>query len=150
MGTCNTLNTCEWAMANIAQTTTKTIKCKQETHRTHPHASNRTFTRQTALNKRLLTRYVLCCRVCLKGLGLSRGVTVFWKGLKIVVGLARGVPDFCSSARNVKYPSNPNLRWFRSNQDYSDINNIRMDLLIYSFDRRNQNIDEEMDTVNLY
>ena len=67
-----------------------------------------------------------------------------------MVGLGRGVPDFCSSARNVKYPSNPNLRSFRSNQDYSDINNIRMELMIESFDRRNQNIDKKTKSVNLY
>ena len=150
MSTCNTLNTSECTMSNTAQTTTNPIKCKQETHKTHPHASNRTFTRQTSLNEGLLTMYVLCCRVCLKGLGLSRGVTVFWKGLKIVVGLARGVPDFCSSARNVKYPSNPNLRWFRSNQDYSDINNIHMKLVIKSYNRRNQNIGKKTKSVNLY
>ena len=137
-------------MADFSQTTTNPIKCKQETHKTHTHASNITFTRQTALNKGLLTRYVLCCRVCLKGLGLSRGVTVFWKGLKIVVGLARGVPDFCSSARNVKYPSNSNLRCFRSNQVVCGINNIRMKLLIKSYNRRNQNIDKKTRSVNLY
>ena len=137
-------------MSRYSQTTTNPIKCKQETHKTHPQASNITFTRQTALNKGLLTRYVLCCRVCLKGLGLSRGVTVFWKGLKIVVGLARGVPDFCSSARNVKYPSNPNLRRFRSYQSICDINTIRMKLMIESFDRRNQNIDKNTKSVNLY
>jgi hypothetical protein len=67
-----------------------------------------------------------------------------------VVGLGRGVPDFCSSARNVKYPSNTNLRGFRSNQVVRGINDIRMDRLIESFDRRYQNFDEEMDTVNLY
>ena len=69
---------------------------------------------------------------------------------KIVLGLGRGVPDFGSSARNVKYPSNADMRSFRSNQDYSDINNIRMDLVIESFDRRNQNIDKKTKSVNLY
>ena len=67
-----------------------------------------------------------------------------------MVGLGRGVPDFCSSARNVKYPSNSNLHGFRSNQSIRDINNIRMDLLIESFDRRNQNIDKKTKSVNLY
>ena len=114
-------------MSRYSQTTTNPIKCKQETHETHPHASNITFTRQTVLNKGLLTRYVLSCRVCLKGLGLSRGV-----------------PDFCSSARNVKYPSNSNLRGFRSNQVVRGINNIRMKLLIELFDRRNQNIGKKL------
>jgi hypothetical protein len=67
-----------------------------------------------------------------------------------VVGLARGVPDFCSSARNVKYPSNSNLHDLRSNQSIRDMNNIHMKLLIKSYNQRSQNIDEEMDVVNLY
>ena len=61
-----------------------------------------------------------------------------------MVGLGRGVPDFCSSARNVKYPSNSNLRGFRSNQVVRGINNIRMKLLIELFDRRNQNIGKKL------
>jgi hypothetical protein len=67
-----------------------------------------------------------------------------------VVGLGRGVPDFCKREGGTNSPSNPNLRSFRSNQVVHDINNIRMKLLIESFDRRNQNFDEEMDAVNLY
>ena len=50
----------------------------------------------------------------------------------------------------IQRPSNSNVRGFQSNQSISDINNIHTDLLIESFDRRNQNIDKKTKSVNLY
>ena len=64
------------------------------------------------------------------------------------------VVDFASSNKKISIeggtnsPSNSNVRRFRSNQDYSDINNIPMELMIYFFDRRNQNIDKNTKSVN--
>ena len=49
-----------------------------------------------------------------------------------------------------QHPVSANVRRFQSNQGISDINNIHMDLLIQSFDRRNANIVENSDVVNLY
>ena len=108
--------------------------------------SHTKFSKQFLLIYILLTRCVFCEK---SAIGFLRGVTVFFDVGKIEVGFFRGVTDsffLCSDYR----PLSSNVRGFRSNQIISDIDNIHTDLVIESFDRRNQNIDKKTKSVNLY